>query len=356
MALRSNFKNVKIDEEDEFVCQCGFRMKDFPVKKNPSAYYGLHFHACAKHSADPTRCKSTIWSDEKERVRSLIPPAMRSPRTPRKQVDIRVFGQYTAPSTLKRKAETESFDSAGSDMTVNEPVSPCISRPVKRVSFAYVDVATQTGDTSAASSTASTRPAPRPVARPTPTARPMPRRRLFEEYLVAPKSKPTAKFDPFAPRSQEHNRGDQDLSVPTTPPGRRPRQSLSPPETPATVPKIRKVNAVPFPAGGCLAPQAKGSSTPPSMRNSKTGLFTPPTARRCQTSHPHPSTEHDQPEPGTPTKSNYSSVSASRPQPDATPPNTDSDNETYGWDDDLNQNILQIMETVENRRHGPLFV
>ncbi|KAL4905526.1 hypothetical protein BDW74DRAFT_152772 [Aspergillus multicolor] len=359
MALKSNFRNVKLDEEDEFICQCGFRMKDFSVKKKPSPYYGLEFYACAKHSADATRCESKIWSDEKERVRSLIPAAMRSPRTPRKQVDIRIFGQYTAPSTLKRQAETESFDSAVGGMMDNEPISPSISRSVKRVRFAYVDAATQTGETRTAPASAARRPASRQMARPAPTARPMPRRRLFEEYLGAPKSQPAAKFDPFASRALGPNISDQHLSVPASSAGGRPRQSFTSLKPPEAVPRVSKANAATSFNNDYYrntAPQAKEPTTPPNIENNKTGLFTPPTGNCCQTAHPPPPTEDDDPAPGTPTKSKHSSVSASRPQRDTTPPNSDSDEEEYGWDNNLNQNILEVVEIVENPRASPLFV
>lgn len=78
-------------------------------------------YACAKHVQDSTRCETMIWFDDSEAVRGLIPLTMKSPRTPRKQVDIRMFGQYTAPSTSKRKADTqkESFDSGIGDLEDN---------------------------------------------------------------------------------------------------------------------------------------------------------------------------------------------------------------------------------------------
>ncbi|KAL4998945.1 hypothetical protein BDV10DRAFT_166086 [Aspergillus recurvatus] len=295
MSLRSNFKNVKIDDEDEFVCQCGSRMKEFSVRKKTGPYHGLQFYACAKHSADPTRCQSNIWSDEKERVRSLIPPAMRSPRTPRKQVDIRTFGQYTAPSTLKRKAEVDSFDSAVGHMTDNEPASPVVARSVKRVRSDYVDAATQTGETETISAPAACS-APPPATRLMPTARPIPRRRLFGEYLAAAKGKP-AKFDTSAPQTREHSIADQGPSLPTTPTRERRRQSLSSRKTLMTGPESHKTKPVPFSTGGhprSPPPHLKEPTTPLSMQSTKLGFITP-TSDFPRSSHPHRPTELEKP-------------------------------------------------------------
>ncbi|KAL4990728.1 hypothetical protein BDW68DRAFT_26804 [Aspergillus falconensis] len=356
MSLRSNFKNVKIDEEDEFVCQCGSQMKEFSVRKKTSPYYGLQFYACARHSADPTRCQCKIWSDEKERVQSLIPPAMRSPQTPRRQVDIRTFGQYTAPSTLKRKAEVDSFDSAVGDMRDNEPASPLITRSVKRVRFGYVDAATQTGDTETIS-TLTARWVPHPAIRLTPSSRPIPRRRLFDEFLEAAKRKP-AKFDPFAPQTREHSITDQGPSLPTTPTRERPRQYLSSPKSPTAGPESHETKSVSFSTGGyprSPTPHIREPTTPPSMQSTKLGLITP-TDDRSRSLHRHCPKELEKPAFGTPTRSRHFSQPQSQHRPRVTPPNNDSDDETYGWDDDLDRNMLEIMETVEKKSISPSFV
>ncbi|KAL6235056.1 hypothetical protein BDW75DRAFT_149751 [Aspergillus navahoensis] len=355
MSLRSNFKNVKIDEEDEFVCQCGSRMKEFSVRKNRSPHYGLQLYACAKHSADSTRCQSKVWSDEKERVRSLIPPAMRSPRTPRKQVDIRKFGQYTAPSTLKRKAEVNSFDSAVGNMTDNEPASPLITKSVKRVRFDYVDAATQTGETEIISALAA-QSAPPPVTKLTQNSQYTPRRRLFDEYLAAAKRKPT-QFGPFAAQTQERSITEQGPSLPTTPTCEQPRQSFSP-KTPITGPESHKTMSVSFSPGGYSRsppPHIREPTTPPSMQSTKLGLISP-TGDRLRPSHRHCPTEREKPAFGTPTKSCHCSQPRFQHRPRATPPNNDSDHETYDWDDDLDQSVLEIIETVEKESTSRLSV
>ncbi|KAL4751076.1 hypothetical protein BDW72DRAFT_174664 [Aspergillus terricola var. indicus] len=348
MSLRSNFKNVKIDDEDEFVCQCGYRMKEFSVRKRASPYYGLQFYACARHSADSTRCQTTIWSDEEERVRSLIPPALRSPRTPRKQVDIRTFGKYTAPSTLKREADADLLDSAVGRMTDNEPESPSISRSVKRVRFGYVDAATQTGETETICPPAA-RSAFLPATRLTPTARPIPRRRLFDDYLAAAERK-LANIDTVALRTREHNTNNQDFSFPTSPTCERPRQSLSPPQTPMAGSRSHRIESISFSTGGYAyksRPRLRQSTTPPFMQSTRIGLITP--GGDCpRPSHHHCPTEQEKPEPRTPTNSRHWPQSQSQQQPRVTLVNSDSDDETYGWDDDLDQSMLEVVETVEN--------
>ncbi|KAL4736987.1 hypothetical protein BDV11DRAFT_192787 [Aspergillus similis] len=355
MSLRSNFKNVKIDDEDEFVCQCGYRMKEFSVGKRASPYYGLHFYACARHSADSSRCQTKIWSDEEERVRSLIPPAMRSPRTPRKQVDIRTFGQYTPPSTLKRKAGADSFESAVWSMTDNEPASPSIPSSVKRIRFGYVDAATQTGETETICPLRARSASP-PATRLTSTARPIPRRRLFDDYLAAAERKP-ANINPVAPRTREHNTNNQAFSLPTSP-TERPRQSLSPPKTPTAGSRSHRVESVSFSTCGYPynpAPRIRQSTTSPFMQSTRIGLITP--GGDCpRSSHHHCPTEPEKPEQRTPTNSSHWSQSESQQQPRVTLVNSDSDDETYGWDDDLDQDMLEVMETVENPGVSPLFI
>ncbi|KAL4758948.1 uncharacterized protein BDW70DRAFT_140814 [Aspergillus foveolatus] len=347
MSLRSNFKNVKIDDEDEFLCQCGYRVKEFSVRKRASPYYGSHFYACARHSADSTRCQTIIWFDEEERVRSLIPPAMRSPRTPRKQVDIRSFGEYTAPSTLKRKAGADSFDSAAGSITDNEPASPSISRSVKTARFGYVDAGTQTGEIATISPLAA-RSASSPTTRRAPKARPLPRRRLFDDYLAAAERKP-ANIDPVAPQTLEHNTNNQDFSLPTSPTCERPRQSLSPPKTPMAGPRNHRIESVSFSAGGyprSPSPQIRQPTTPTFMQSTRIGLITP--GGDCpRSSHHHCPTEREKPEPSTPTNGSHRSQSQSQ-QPRVTLVNSDSDDETYGWDDNLNQTMLEVVESVEN--------
>ncbi|KAL4785001.1 hypothetical protein BJX76DRAFT_325753 [Aspergillus varians] len=329
--LRSAFDKVRIDGEGKFICKCGGRMKEFLVTKNPSVYYGSKFYGCAKYSTDSTRCKTQIWFDEKGRVQSLISPAMKSPRTPRKQVDIRIFGQYTAPSSLKRKAETESFDSGLGDITDNDPVSPSASRSVKRAMYGYVDAATQTEDIG----TTTPAPAVRPVARA------IPRRRLFDEYLPTSRRNPPTKFDPFLSRTPDSSR----TIFGSMPPGAgysRP-SPLQPKESTAS--SNNRINSFTFPTSRHprqSLPQAGRPTTPPSLRRNTTGLFTPPTTESSRP--PHPTAEPD--EPKTPTKSNHTSK----------PLSTDSDDETYGWDDDLDQNVLEVIEGVENPRSSPLFV
>ncbi|KAL4972948.1 hypothetical protein BDW66DRAFT_143204 [Aspergillus desertorum] len=356
MFLRSDFKNVKIDEEDEFICQCGYRMKEFSVRKKRSPYYGLQFYACTKHSADPTRCHSQIWSDENERVRSLIPPAMRSPRTPRKQVDIRTFGQYTAPSTLKRKAEVGSFGSVVGDMTDNEQASPLTTRPAKRVRCGYVDAATQTGESEIISAVAS-RTAPPSATGYERTARPIPRRRLFDEYLAVAKAKPAA-FDLFAPQTREHSITDQGPSLPTTPTRERPRQSLSPPRTPMTGPGSRRTKSVSFSIDGyprSPPPHIREPTTPQSTQDIKLGLISP-IGYSPQPSHRHRPTELGKPALGKPTKSSsHCSQPQSQHRARVNPPENDSDDEIYGWDEDLDQTMLEVMETVEKRSNSPFF-
>lgn len=348
MSLRSNLKNVKIDDEDEFLCQCGYRVKEFSVKKRASPYYGSHFYACARHSTDSARCQTIIWFDEEERVRSVIPPAVRAPRTPRtprKQVDIRSFGEYTAPSTLKRKAGADSFDSAVGSIKNNEPASPSVSRSVKTARIGYVDAGTQTGETETISPLAA-RSASFTATRLAPTTRPLPRRRLFDNYLADAERK-SATIDPVAPQTREHNTNNQDFSLPTSPTCQRPWQSLSPPKTPMSSPRNQRIESVLFSAGGyprSPSPQIRQPTTPPFMQSTRIGLITP--GGDCpRSSHHHWSAEWEKPEPSTPTNSNHRSQSQSQ-QPRVTLVNSDSDDESYDWDDDLNQTMLEVVESM----------
>ncbi|KAL2859920.1 uncharacterized protein BJX67DRAFT_386490 [Aspergillus lucknowensis] len=169
LTLRSTYDGVQLDGDGEFLCNCGFPTRKYHVKKKTSPYHGLQYYACAKHGSDSTRCHTWIWFDEKEPVSRLIPPAMRSPRTPCKQVDIRQFGQYTPPTSLKRRAESQSFDNdMGDSGDIGEPGPPSPSRSAKRVKNA--DAATQTKDV--------------PLR---PAIGPLPKRRLFEDVLGHPR-------------------------------------------------------------------------------------------------------------------------------------------------------------------------
>ncbi|KAL4885716.1 hypothetical protein BJY04DRAFT_179098 [Aspergillus karnatakaensis] len=289
--LRSTFEKVKTDEEGEFVCQCGFRTKEYQVKKEKSPYYGLKFYACAKFIVDPSRCNTTIWSDEQERVRALIPPGMRSPRTPRKQVDIRIFGRYTPSTSSKRKAQTESFDSGVDDLGVNEPISPPPTRSVKRIRFD--DEINPENDT-----------AGRPFM-------PLPRRRLFAEDLAGPKPNPAAEVDPFAPRTLGRNNV---ASQPTTQPNIQ-RFRRSPPRT--------------------QEPMA-------SKKLNRSALFAPETNNRHEIAKPVAA------EP------QILIQNRQKPEPCAGPNLYDSESDSYGWDDDLDQNIVQVADSIENPRLSPL--
>ncbi|KAL5342147.1 hypothetical protein BJX70DRAFT_357072 [Aspergillus crustosus] len=291
--LKSTFEKVKIDDEGEFVCRCGFRMKEYLVKREKNPYYGLKFYACAKFIVDTTRCDAKIWFDEQVRVRALIPPEMKSPRTPRKQVDIRIFGQYTPPTSLKRMAEAQSFDSEVGDLGDNEPVSPPPSRSVKKTRF---ENETQTRGATAAC----------PV-------RPLPRRRLFDEHLAPPKPNPQAEIDPFAPKTLNRD-------ITTSQPIGQPVPLRPRPSSPRTE-----------------EPVATSNTT-------TAGLIAPSTEKRHQV--PRPSIE----EPKTLTGG------SKMPKRQRTPNLYDSDSDTYGWDSDLNQNILEVADDVENPRSSPLFI
>ncbi|KAL4804703.1 hypothetical protein BDV18DRAFT_142357 [Aspergillus unguis] len=340
--LRSTFKGVRIDEEDEFVCECGHRARDYLVKKKDSPYCGQQFYACRKFISDPTRCGTKIWFDEKEHVRSLIPSALRSPRTPRKQVDIRTFGQYTAPSTSKRKADTQikSFDSGIGDLECNGPESPSTSRSTKRPRNGYADAETQTSNTE-------------PIQRQSvnsvshPTAKPMPRRRLFDEFLTAPKSKSAAKFDPFAPRGTDQEANGLGTSIPLG----NSFLHTSPTRTQRSVSKSGTVSRLPASSERRPDRRSQGSkdpATPPFSKDNLIGLITPTKTDHAQ--GPLRETDTSGPQaPPNPQKGRQS-------QRQVNPTSRDSDDETYDWDDDLDQNILEIVSNVENPSYNPLFL
>ncbi|CEL04071.1 hypothetical protein ASPCAL05203 [Aspergillus calidoustus] len=292
--VRSSFDGVKIDGDGNFVCKCGFPTRDYRVKKKASPYYGQQYYACAKHSRDPKQCDVWIWFDEKDRVSQLIPPEMRSLRTPRKQKDIRDFGLYTPPSTKRKaesKADTQSFDSGVGDLEgTGEPASPSSLRPAKRARSA--DAATQTGDGAA-----------RPPVRPTP------RRRLFDEFLDSPRRNNTGNTASSVP-GEALRRGSLFGSSIR-------KYSRDQPHTEKLASPTIAVDASSTPS---RSPGSRLSSrerrvhfTPPSSNNrdSDTGLA---------------------------------------------PLNVDSDAESYGWNDEMAGDIVDLAKNVENPRSSPLFV
>lgn len=236
-----------------------------------------------------------------------------------------------------------------------EPASPSISRSAKRAIVGYVDAGTQTGETETIFPLAA-RSASSPATRLTPATRPIPRRRLFDDYLAAAERKP-ANIDPVAPRTQENCADDQDFSLPRSPTCERPRQSLSPPRTPMAGPRSHRIESVSLSTGGyprSPSPRIRPPTTPPFMQSTRIGLITP--GGDCpRSSHHHCPTEREKPEPSTPTNSSHWSQSQSQ-QLRVALVNSDSDDETYGWDDDLNQTMLEVVETVENQGVSPLSI
>ncbi|KAE8372217.1 hypothetical protein BDV26DRAFT_274606 [Aspergillus bertholletiae] len=102
--LRSTYTGVTIDAEGTLLCKCGCSMNSYTVKDAKSPYRGEQYLACRRHSKDRERCKSWVWFDDVPQVEKLV-PRLAVPQTPRKQTDIREFGQLTPPksSCLKRK-------------------------------------------------------------------------------------------------------------------------------------------------------------------------------------------------------------------------------------------------------------
>ncbi|KAJ0417302.1 hypothetical protein BJY00DRAFT_210239 [Aspergillus carlsbadensis] len=288
--LRSSFDGVRIDGDGRFVCKCGFPTRDYRVKKKSSPYYGLQYYACAKHGSDPTQCPSWIWFDEMERVSKSIPPEMRSLRTPRKQKDIRDFGLYTPPST-KRKAETQSFDSGVGDMEgTGEPASPLSSRPAKRTRSA--NAATQTADGAAR-----------------PAIRPMPRRRLFDEFLDSPRRSTNDNTNSSAPGESRRKGSLFGASIIGEP-------SREQPQTRKPASPTRAVEGGPTPSRTLGSRQVS--------RDRRVHL-TPPSS------------------------SNHNSNTRIAPL------NVDSDTESYGWNDEMVGDIVDLAKNVENPRSSPLF-
>lgn len=193
----------------------------------------------------------------------------------------------------------------------------------KKPRYGYADAATQTPD--------STLPAP--AVRSAPRA--MPRRRLFDDVLPARKSKPATTFDPIVSQALDSNRSSFSSSIP--PPARRLQRNSPSPTNPITHPgkqppkpasttsKYRRVSP----------PRSDNSETAPALKGNRT-------EEHVQASSPP--LEPD--ELKTSTRSNKKSKYQS----------TDSDNDTYGWTDDLEQNLLEVMDNIENPPFSPLFV
>ncbi|KAL4789441.1 hypothetical protein BDV19DRAFT_396996 [Aspergillus venezuelensis] len=363
--LRSTFPSVRIDAEDSFICACGYKAKDFLVKKENSPYRGTKFYACAKYVSDTTRCKTTIWFDEESKVRNLITPSMQSPRTPRRQVDIRIFGAYTPSTTTatgeKRKRNVvESFDSVLGDLkdVREEPASPSAIRSAKRgrARYGYVDAATQTGEESQPLSTST--PVPALATRQVPRA--MPRRRLFYKYLPPSHRKTVTPFDPFAPTGQEKDKGGSSDDLYTSTPPR----EVRPPQESSTrlgckTAKSAKNNRVSFceDLSTDRAAEAPQPTTPPSSKaqNVTTGLRTPPASRRPR----NPQLRRPTSPRGsrTPSRSIYTLQVPSRLIPEA-----DSDGESFGWNEELEKSFLDAVDESkevkpsEGERFSPFFV
>ncbi|OGM41714.1 hypothetical protein ABOM_009899 [Aspergillus bombycis] len=102
--LRSTYAGVTIDAERTLLCKCDYPMRRYTVKDAKSPYQGEQYLACKRHSKDEAQCNSWVWLDEASQVEQLV-PRLAVPQTPRKQTDIREFGQLTPPksSCLKRK-------------------------------------------------------------------------------------------------------------------------------------------------------------------------------------------------------------------------------------------------------------
>ncbi|KAL3458276.1 hypothetical protein BJX64DRAFT_225904 [Aspergillus heterothallicus] len=292
--LKSTFGGVKVGGDGEFICRCGFATREYQVKKDTkNPYYGKQYYACAKYGTDATQCRTWIWFDEKERVNSAIPPEMRSPRTPRKQVDIREYGLYTPPTTLKRKAETQSFDSGVGDLADStKPGSSTPSRSTKRARS--VDAATQTADFP-------TRP----------DDRPMPKRRLFDEFIDTSRSSTGVNSDRVAvraPRPMDSLFGSSIRQRSRD----NPRAERGKPISLAnSAPSNSKVPMVP--KHNVLSRDRRVHFTPPTQANGESENHTAPLS-------------------------------------------FDSDTESYGWNDELAGDIVDVAKSVDDPRSSPLFV
>lgn len=170
----------------------------------------------------------------------------------------------------------------------------------------------------------------------------MPRRRLFDDVLSPQKSKPATTFDPFTPHTLGSNRGSFRSSIaspvrqlqsnspsptyPITPPGKKP------PAAEPTTSKYQHMNS----------PLPDNPETPPALKGGTAGLFARRTEEHARVSSPSPDADG----PRILTKSD------DKPKHQS----TDSDNDTYGWTDDLEQNLLEVMDNIENPPFSPLFV
>ncbi|KAL3469946.1 hypothetical protein BJX99DRAFT_62314 [Aspergillus californicus] len=302
--FRSIFNSVRINGEDDFVCACGLPTKEYLVRKKDSPYCGMKFWACAKHFRDPGCCDTKIWFDEEARVRGLLPPAVRSPRTPRKQIDIRKFGQYT-PVSSKRKPGAESFDSAVGDLNDRDSVLFSPSRSTKRSRRANV---TPPGESSAVSSESLGLAENRAVLE----SRPLPRRRLFDEFMEDPRYNLKAGNDELA----------------------QPRRRRTVTFASQTVNHTRDAETQ--------------TEDPNELVGDSSGLITPPRANLA----PSSSSPQDQSKmrERTPPKTGCLKTGSQTTQIGA-----DSDQE-YGWDGDMAGDLLEFANDVENSSLSPLFV
>lgn len=170
----------------------------------------------------------------------------------------------------------------------------------------------------------------------------MPRRRLFDDVLPAPKSKPAEEFDPFASKALDSNRSSFSSSM--APPVRQLQRNSPSPAKPITPPG-KQPPAVASTTGKCRRmnpPQTDNPATFPALNGGRAGLFTHHAEVHARSSSAPPEPD----EPNTPSKGNNKTRHLS----------TDSDDETYGWTDDLEQNIFEVMDTIENPPFSPLFV
>ncbi|KAB8238774.1 uncharacterized protein BDW43DRAFT_305678 [Aspergillus alliaceus] len=136
-SLRSTYTGVTINSEGDFLCKCGYSMKDFTVQDVKSPYRGNQYWACRRHSTDQDRCKSWIWFDETTRVKRLVPrPA--TPQTPKKQTDIREFGHPTPPKSGSLKRKRVNIDPGtldeppGDDIDDSELALDILNSPTRR--------------------------------------------------------------------------------------------------------------------------------------------------------------------------------------------------------------------------------
>jgi hypothetical protein len=89
-------------------------------------------------------------------------------------------------------------------------------------------------------------------------------------------------------------------------------------------------------------PLPDNPETPPALKGGRAGLFARRSEEHARVSSPSPDADG----PRILTKSD------DKPKHQS----TDSDNDTYGWTDDLEQNLLEVMDNIENPPFSPLFV